>query len=301
MSSIMQVTSLKDVKPFKSGWKVHVKVLHTWKQYNAVHGDTLEIVLSDDNVSLVEKKIHASCKKTYMESKGRLLPVGAWRWIQNFSLSPANGCYRSTDHSYKMSFVQNRTITKSPLVNEDMFLSLVDFQSVLSGSLNPNFLIDVIGQVMELGDLETIQVVGKPRRKVEFTLRDINDSSVPCCLWGKISEVLYEGCSKEEEGKPICLIRFAKIGRYRGELQITNAFEASQLLINPSIPETDAFKQILTESQEHTDGMFTPSTKRKEAWNDPPADLTSHTKKLCSKAIKVEKMNDLEAEANKNT
>uniref|UniRef100_A0A0D2ZQK8 Replication protein A 70 kDa DNA-binding subunit B/D first OB fold domain-containing protein n=1 Tax=Brassica oleracea var. oleracea TaxID=109376 RepID=A0A0D2ZQK8_BRAOL len=159
MSSIMQVTSLKDVKPFKSGWKVHVKVLHTWKQYNAVHGDTLEIVLSDDN--------------TYMESKGRLLPVGAWRWIQNFSLSPANGCYRSTDHSYKMSFVQNRTITRSPLVNEDMFLSLVDFQSVLSGSLNPNFLIDVIGQVMELGDLETIQVVGKPKRKVEFTLRDI--------------------------------------------------------------------------------------------------------------------------------
>ncbi|KAF2606924.1 hypothetical protein F2Q68_00043893 [Brassica cretica] len=179
-----------------------------------------------------------------MESKGRLLPVGAWRWIQNFSLSPANGCYQSTDHSYKMSFVQNRTITRSPLVNEDMFLSLVDFQSVLSGSLNPNFLIDVIGQVMELGDLETIQVVGKPRRKVEFTLRDINDSRVPCCLWGKFSEVLYEGFSKEEEGKPICLIRFAKIGRYRGELQITNAFEASQLLINPSIPETDAFKQM---------------------------------------------------------
>uniref|UniRef100_A0A0D2ZQK6 Replication protein A 70 kDa DNA-binding subunit B/D first OB fold domain-containing protein n=1 Tax=Brassica oleracea var. oleracea TaxID=109376 RepID=A0A0D2ZQK6_BRAOL len=289
MSSIMQVTSLKDVKPFKSGWKVHVKVLHTWKQYNAVHGDTLEIVLSDDN----GKKIHASCKKTYMESKGRLLPVGAWRWIQNFSLSPANGCYRSTDHSYKMSFVQNRTITRSPLVNEDMFLSLVDFQSVLSGSLNPNFLIDVIGQVMELGDLETIQVVGKPKRKVEFTLRDINDSRVPCCLWGKFSEVLCEGCRKEEEGKPICLIRFAKIRRYRGELQITNAFEASQLLINPSIP--------LTESQEHTDGISTPSTKRKEAWNDPPADLTSHTKKLCSKAIKVEKMNDLEAEANKNT
>lgn len=47
----MQVTSLKDVKPFKSGWKVHVKVLHTWKQYNPVHGDTLEIVLSDENVS----------------------------------------------------------------------------------------------------------------------------------------------------------------------------------------------------------------------------------------------------------
>ncbi|CAN6860436.1 unnamed protein product [Brassica oleracea] len=49
----MKVTSLKDVKPFKSGWKMHMKVLHTWNQYNAVHGDTLVIVLSDENVSFL--------------------------------------------------------------------------------------------------------------------------------------------------------------------------------------------------------------------------------------------------------
>ncbi|KAH0892429.1 hypothetical protein HID58_054858 [Brassica napus] len=69
---------------------------------------------------------------------------------------------------------------------------------------------------MDLGDLETIQVSGKPRMKVEFTLRDMNDARVPCCLWGKFAEILYEGCSIDEEGKPICLIRFAKIGRFRG-------------------------------------------------------------------------------------
>lgn len=49
----MKVTSLKDVKPIKSDWKVHMKVLHTWKQFNAVHGVTLEIVLSDENVSFL--------------------------------------------------------------------------------------------------------------------------------------------------------------------------------------------------------------------------------------------------------
>ncbi|WZZ53143.1 hypothetical protein YC2023_053250 [Brassica napus] len=89
MSAAMKVTPLKDVKPFKSGWKVHVKVLHSWKQYNPVHGDTPEMVLSDEVVSGC--KIHASCKRTYMESKGRLLPVGAWRHIQNFTLSPSTG------------------------------------------------------------------------------------------------------------------------------------------------------------------------------------------------------------------
>ncbi|KAF8087310.1 hypothetical protein N665_0591s0014 [Sinapis alba] len=412
----MQVTSLKDVKPFKNGWKVHVKVLHTWKLYNAVHGDTLEFVLSDEN----GYKMHASCKKTYIESKGHL-PVGAWRHIQNFSL---------IDHSYKMSIVQNTTITRSPLVNKDIFLSLIDFQSVLGGSLKTSFLIDVIGQVMELGELENIQCSGKPRRKVEFTLRDINDSRVTCCPWGKFTEILYESCSKDEEGMTICLIRFGKIGRFRGELQITNAFKALQVLINPEIPETGAFKEMfvdedkspalweshdeklelvylksiqakcdewllfprrtirellestqvkkflvictayaidsnwgwyyfgccicnkkvvkvrtlvktlngkyitshiwwledptdlpgailsvigktftfgisnsvnITECQEHIDGMSIPSTKQKGSWTDPAADITSTSKKPFSRAIKVEKMNDMEAEASKPT
>ncbi|WZZ17120.1 hypothetical protein YC2023_110209 [Brassica napus] len=62
MSSIVKMTSLKDVKPFKSGWKVHMKVLHTWKQHNTVHGDTLEIVLSDENVSFLVIRL---CKIWY--------------------------------------------------------------------------------------------------------------------------------------------------------------------------------------------------------------------------------------------
>ncbi|CAN6825234.1 unnamed protein product, partial [Brassica oleracea] len=121
MSAAMKVTPLKDVKPFKSGWKVHVKVLHSWKQYNPVHGDTLEMVLSVES-------------RTYMESKGRLLPVGAWKHIQNFTLSPSTGMYRATDHPFKMSIIQNKTITRSPLINEDMFLSLVAFAITINKS-----------------------------------------------------------------------------------------------------------------------------------------------------------------------
>ena len=38
------------VKPFKTGWMVHVKVLYTWKQYNFVSRETLEIILSDERI-----------------------------------------------------------------------------------------------------------------------------------------------------------------------------------------------------------------------------------------------------------
>ncbi|CAG7885887.1 unnamed protein product, partial [Brassica rapa] len=88
---------------FKTAWKVHVKVLHTLKQYNSVSGETLEIILSDECI---------------------LLQVGTWRNIQNFPLIPSNIMYRSTDNSYKMALVNNTTITRSNHVNEDMFLNL---------------------------------------------------------------------------------------------------------------------------------------------------------------------------------
>ncbi|XP_048608909.1 uncharacterized protein LOC111205725 [Brassica napus] len=40
------------------------------------------------------------------------------------------------------------------------------------------------------------------------------------------------------------LLRFAKLGKFRGELQISNSFDASRMIINPAIPEAEAFKDI---------------------------------------------------------
>lgn len=44
MSSNMKITPLKDVKPFKTEWQLHVKVLLTWKQCTSKSGKTLDII-----------------------------------------------------------------------------------------------------------------------------------------------------------------------------------------------------------------------------------------------------------------
>ncbi|KAG2250371.1 hypothetical protein Bca52824_080507 [Brassica carinata] len=112
------------------------------------------------------------------------------------------------------------------------------------------------------------------------------------------------------------LLRFAKLGRFRGELQISNAFDASQMIINPSIPEAEAFKELmndddktltsfqsnedsqedndkqdsiyLSESQETADAVSTPSSKRKEDETIDQGDLSSTSKKPCTRSIKIE-------------
>lgn len=41
---------VSDLKPFKSMWKVRVKVVRLWKQYSAATGETIEMVLVDAKV-----------------------------------------------------------------------------------------------------------------------------------------------------------------------------------------------------------------------------------------------------------
>lgn len=42
---------VSDLKPFKSMWKIRVKVIRLWKQYTCVLGETMEMVLADSKVS----------------------------------------------------------------------------------------------------------------------------------------------------------------------------------------------------------------------------------------------------------
>ncbi|XP_024014413.1 uncharacterized protein LOC112088379 [Eutrema salsugineum] len=86
MASNMRLTPLADLKPFKTGWKVQVKVLHTWKQYQTKGGESLEIILADE----MGTKIHATVKKNLLHRSERLMVVGEWKFIENFSLNQAS-------------------------------------------------------------------------------------------------------------------------------------------------------------------------------------------------------------------
>ncbi|XP_013729972.2 replication protein A 70 kDa DNA-binding subunit D-like [Brassica napus] len=239
MANNPQLIFLNDIKPRKTAYRIQVKIIHTWRHFMKDVGESLELILCDANGT----KIHASCNKTYISEVGKHVRVGVWRNIDRFSVSAAGGAYRSTDHKYRLAFNGNTKITESTYRDDSMFLNLVDFKSIESGLLNPNFLIDVIGQVQDLGDLETIGCNGgKQRQKLEFSLVDICGQRLACCLWGKFAENLHTA-SQETEGMVICLLRFAKIGQYRGEFQISNSYDASQMFVNPEIPEADEFKQ----------------------------------------------------------
>ncbi|CAF2068734.1 unnamed protein product [Brassica napus] len=134
-----RVSLLNNVKPCKTTWRVEVKVLHSWTQHsNYTGGDSFQFILAD-------KTIHCTCKRLFL-AHVKKLQIGAWRFIENFDVTPAGGKYRPTSHEYMMSILSNSNVT----------------------DLDSNFLIDVIGQPIDIGDMQVVAVQNKETTKLSF-------------------------------------------------------------------------------------------------------------------------------------
>ncbi|XP_056864190.1 uncharacterized protein LOC130511293 [Raphanus sativus] len=110
--------------------------------------------------------------------------------------------------------------------------------------MDSDFLIDIIGQAIDVSELQTLNCGEKERKKIDFNLRDINDQRIACCLWGKFAEVMDSHREEAQFGVVVCLLRFAKLGSFRGKIQVSNAFDSSQLIFDPNIKEVEGLKEM---------------------------------------------------------
>ncbi|XP_048599852.1 uncharacterized protein LOC125579972 [Brassica napus] len=218
MANNASLKPVKDLKPFKTKWRSQVKVLHSWLQNTGSGGETLQMVLTDEQ----GEKISATCKRNHILSVQRKLPQGKWCVLTTFSVSQASGQYRPTSHPYKITISDETVITNSDLIQDSIFLSLARYEDIIDGNLKTNFLIGntslsiCYGKIVSLEPVQTVQVKGQDRKKVQFRLVDA---------------------------------KFAKISFYKGEVKITNAFDASIVYLDPTMEEALQFKEKLVEDE----------------------------------------------------
>ena len=164
MANNASLKPVKDLKPFKTKWRSQVKVLHSWLQNTGSGGETLQMVLTNEQVSfktqsiitleflnmhnlhyvvilLQGEKISATCKRNHILSVQRKLPLGKWCVLTTFSVSQASGQYRPTSYPYKITISDETVITNSDLNQDSIFLSLARYEDIIDGNLKTNFLI----------------------------------------------------------------------------------------------------------------------------------------------------------------
>lgn len=159
-----------DLKPFKSMWKIRVKIIRLWKQFTAAGGLTIEMVLIDANVSFYKTlfnrffwsvmsifilylflmscifiqgdKIHATVKKELVNQFDPFLAEGKTKMMINLSLNHSCGSYRTTNHLYKISFLATTRVK----ICEDLPRAIngfqpVNYREILDGTLNSDHLV----------------------------------------------------------------------------------------------------------------------------------------------------------------
>ncbi|KAF8111650.1 hypothetical protein N665_0073s0010 [Sinapis alba] len=223
-------------------WKVQVKVIRLWKQYSAASGETIEMVFVDSRGD----KISGTVKRELVGQFDRLLQEGETKVLINFTVTNSAGSYRTTRHPYKIVLLPTtRVRICNMLPNNISGLQPVNFQDVLNGVLDEDYLVDVIGQIVGVTQMEIVSVNGKDTQRISVELRNEKDARLPLVLWGKFAEEVSNAIQSRTDNSIVCVLRFGKIKVWKGEHSISNAYNVSTVALNPPIDEVQAFMSLL--------------------------------------------------------
>ncbi|KAG2288537.1 hypothetical protein Bca4012_030592 [Brassica carinata] len=193
-------------------------------------------------------KIHASVMKDLVTKFDPFLSQGSSKIFINFSVGHSYGSYRTTKHPYKISFLETTRVRSCESPIEVSGFDPATYSDIRDGSLNSDYLVDVIGQIVEVSPIEVVTVNGKDTNKISLELRNSNDERLQTVLWGVFATDVMEAIQMRRNHAIIFVIRFGKINVWKGKF-ISNAYNVSDVSLNPPMVEVDDFIAVLPKDE----------------------------------------------------
>lgn len=228
--------SVSEIAAGKDGWRIKVRVLRMWEVPTFMKPDitnSLEMVLIDEKGS----KIHASVRKQLLYVFQSRMSEGKVYNLSCFSVAPSVGCYRTTQHPYKIIF----QMTTKVQVSESSIIpkygvSLTRLADVCAHTYDYDYLVDVVGLMTGISNEREYVRDGKVTKMVVFQLTD-DSGKCEVALFGKYVDVLNKLMGKAADGMPVVLVQFAKVKIFKDKASLQNVLNTTQILINPPIEE----------------------------------------------------------------
>ncbi|KAL0814603.1 hypothetical protein Bca101_071046 [Brassica carinata] len=92
--------------------------------------------------------------------------------------------------------------------------------------------------------MEIVSVSGKDTQKISVELRNEEDERLPLVLWGKFAEDVSNAIQLRSEQSIVCVLRFGKIKVWKEDHSISNAYNVSNVALNPQMDEVHAFMSL---------------------------------------------------------
>ncbi|XP_019086281.1 PREDICTED: replication protein A 70 kDa DNA-binding subunit C-like [Camelina sativa] len=199
-----------------------------------------------DHYKIRGTRVHASIEDALVKKFHNQINVGESKIIDTFSLVDYDGDYRTSALGFKMVFYRTTTFKPcddfSVRVPEKYFQ---EFSTILAGKIDKQVLFDVVGQIAGVDSLDNVKTKGKENVKISFDLQDLSGDRLSCTIWGDLARTFEASIKEHENSVVVCVIRFACLKEWKGNYNVSNAFNTTYIHLNPSIPEVKKFRQMM--------------------------------------------------------
>ncbi|AET01168.2 DUF223 domain protein [Medicago truncatula] len=201
-------TPISAVSGGRKNLKMCVRVAHIW----LIREKKVPTSIIFMNMLLVDEKggrIHATARKDLVAKFRSMVQEGGTYQLENAIVGFNESPYKVTSHKHKLSMMHNSTFTKvhSSAIPINIFEFKL-FNEILSSTVE-EVSTDVIGHVIERGDIRETEKDGRKSRVIDITLEDLENNRLHCSLWGAMG--------------------------------VTNAFNGTKLILNGDLPDVAAY------------------------------------------------------------
>ncbi|XP_012828258.1 PREDICTED: uncharacterized protein LOC105949498 [Erythranthe guttata] len=170
--------------------------------------------------------------------------------LYRFGLRSNVKTYKHALNDYRVTFEYTSTVREVDVPSIPMYSSkFTPYADIQQASNNNEYTIDVIGSLLSISSVNHLS--GGTKQNIPFELEDIDGSKVNCLLWGKFAEYILQRIQDIGVEPYIVVIQFAttEIKNDISEVQVSNHWHSSRVLINEDIPAINEFKSSLIRSK----------------------------------------------------
>ncbi|XP_018574321.1 replication protein A 70 kDa DNA-binding subunit [Anoplophora glabripennis] len=224
---------ISSLSPYHNKWVIKARVtnkssIRTWSNSKG-EGKLFSMDLIDESGEIRLTAFRDSVDKFY-----DYIQVDKVYYISKCMLKPANKQFSTLKNDYEMTMT-SETVIQECLESDVSSIPQTKYDFVTIdkiSSLEQNTMVDVIGVVKSVSDLQTFQArsTGREMKKKEVLLVDQTNTAVTLTLWGADAEN-FDGTNN-----PVVVIKCGRISEFGGGKSISS-IGSTNIKINPDMKE----------------------------------------------------------------
>ncbi|KAL7597052.1 hypothetical protein Lser_V15G29931 [Lactuca serriola] len=237
-----KITFIRDLDNMKDDYTLKVSIIRLWRSLsdgNPTIVRSIEMILMDEMCTKIRASVYPRDFQRF-ESK---LKEDQAVYIRSPTITPNKYTFKISDVTSKLN-LNGRTTVNGCLHFQSKTtygFSFVSFETIISATATSNESIDIIGEVVSLGKLDS-RDVSKSLHRLPLQIRNLEGLQVNVTLFGDIAYQLISYLEAHKQvGHVIVLLQFARINVYNTTPSVNSYYEQTRMFINANLPEIAIF------------------------------------------------------------